>query len=313
MDLTLQHLRMLREVSRKKTIAAAADSLGYTRSAVSQQLVGLEKSTGVAVLERVGRGVQLTDAGRELVRHADDLLAGMEAAQAAIEQIAGAVRGRLEVSSFESVTASLLPAILTEVSERHPEVELRTRQADPERGIEAVSAGEVDMAFNVDYPHSPSDDGPEIVQFPIMEELFHLVVPANDPIEKTIAPLALFSDRNFVAPSTKSGYGRSVVDACRAAGFEPSIAHLHDYYPATLHLVESGHGVALVSEMGLAVLPDGVRVVELENPVCRTVQLAYRTSSADRPVIAAVCTITADLAAEMSGCSAGYGNDRGPR
>ncbi|HEY5886813.1 MAG TPA: LysR family transcriptional regulator, partial [Acidimicrobiales bacterium] len=93
--MSLQQLRMLREVANRNTIAAAADSLGYTSSAVSQQLSGLEKATGVAVLERVGRNVRLTDAGRELVRHADDLLAGMEAAQVAIERLSGEVRGVL--------------------------------------------------------------------------------------------------------------------------------------------------------------------------------------------------------------------------
>src|SRR3712207_9034747 len=88
--MSLQQLRMLREVANRHTIAAAADSLGYTSSAVSQQLSGLEKATGVAVLERVGRNVRLTDAGRGLVRHANELLSGLEAARVAMGRVTNA-------------------------------------------------------------------------------------------------------------------------------------------------------------------------------------------------------------------------------
>ncbi|MEE9417329.1 MAG: LysR family transcriptional regulator, partial [Acidimicrobiales bacterium] len=87
MDLSIKQLRMLREVSRQGTIASAADQLGYTPSAVSQQLSAAEKTSGIAMLERVGRNVLLTDAGHELVSHADVILERLAEAQAAIERV----------------------------------------------------------------------------------------------------------------------------------------------------------------------------------------------------------------------------------
>jgi DNA-binding transcriptional LysR family regulator len=159
MDFTLQQLRMLREVATRNTIAAAAESLGYTASAVSQQLAGLERSTGVAVLERIGRNVRLTDAGRELVRHANELLAGVEAAQVALERVQNEVRGDLEITVYESVAATLLPTLLGQLAERYPELRVRTRQCDPDLAIEALALGDVDLALTIGLPHKPSSRG----------------------------------------------------------------------------------------------------------------------------------------------------------
>ena len=97
MDLTIQQLRMLQEVATTGTIALAASNLGYTASAVSQQLAGLERAVGVPVLERVGRNVRLTDAGRELVVHARLVLGQVEEASAAIERLSTDVAGTVVV------------------------------------------------------------------------------------------------------------------------------------------------------------------------------------------------------------------------
>lgn len=303
MDLTLQHLRMLREVSRRKTIAAAAESLGYTRSAVSQQLVGLEKSTGVAVLERVGRGVQLTDAGRELVRHADELLAGMEAAQVSIERVAGEARGGLAMGVYESVAGTLLPGLLSRLGQRFPDLRLQTRELDPDLAIDNLVMGEIDLSFVIDYPHAPSERRHDIVRTTIMEDRFHLVVPPGEPLDAE-GPVALarFADRDFIAPAPSSGCGSCVVLACRDAGFEPMISHQLDDYPTTLQLVSAGQGVALVSDLGLVLgrRTADVQVLELAKPVSRSIQLAHRSASSERPAIAAVRQVLVEVAADLA-------------
>ncbi len=287
MDFTLRQLRTLREVSERGTIAAAAESLGYTASAVSQQLSTLEKTTGVAVLERIGRNVQLTDAGRELVRHAGDLLARMEAAQASVEQVNSAVRGVLNVTVFESVATTLLAPLLSRLSAAHPDLELRTRQADPDEALDAVATGEIDLAFAIDYAHAPAPRRTDVIRHTLMQDRFHVLVPEDDPLRGPVA-LAELATRPFISSPVNLSCGRCVVMACRDVGFEPDVVHQLDDYPTTLHLVAAGQGVALVPDLGLVIKPPGIRVLPLDPPLSRSVQIAYRTASAERPSIMAV-------------------------
>lgn len=288
MDLSIQQLRMLRAVAEHRTIAAAADVLGYTPSAVSQQLGALERSTGVAVLERVGRGVMLTDAGRELVRHAGALLAQMEAAQASLEAVASEPRGRIELSVYESVASTLLPDVLDRLADTHPQLELRTRQIDPDRALEALASGELDAAFTIDYPHAPAPSPPGIERDLIIEDAFYVVVPHDHPLSASRVDLATLADERFICAPLDLGCGRCVAVACRAAGFEPDVVHQLDDYPTTLRLVAAGQGIGLVPGLGLVHLVEGVRVALLEQPVTRRIQFAYRTASAARPAISAL-------------------------
>lgn len=304
MDLTLHQLRLLREVAHRTTIAAAAESLGYTPSAVSQQLAGLERTTGVAVLERVGRNVRLTDAGRELVRHADDLIAGMEAAQVALERVNGEAQGRLVMTVYESVAATLLPPLLTRLGAEHPGIELRTRQLDPDVALDSLALGEIDLAFSIDYPHAPGPPRPDIETVTVLDDRFHVVVPIDDPLPDGALRLEDVADRKFIASPPALSCGRCVVHACRAAGFEPDIVHQLDDYPTSLHLVAAGHGVALVPDLGLERTPPGVRVLPLEPQLLRRVQLAYRASSAERPAIVAVRELLLEIASGVAAVAA---------
>lgn len=287
-DMSIQQLRMLREVAVRGTIVAAASSLGYTPSAISQQLNGLERSTGVAVLERVGRNVRLTDAGRELVRHAGDLLTSLEAARAAMEQVAGEVRGTIELSVYESVAVTLLVPLLERLGARHSELRIRTRQLEVEPALEAVAGGTVDVAFTLDYAHAPMSQPVGLSTTSLLDDVFHLVVPCEDAVRPGKASLADFAGRRFISPSLATSCGSSVVVACRSAGFEPDIAHQIDDFPTMMRLVAAGAGVALVPDLALVAPPDGVRVVDIDKPFSRTIQIAYRTASAARPAVAAV-------------------------
>ena len=288
MDMSLQQLRMLREVANRGTIAAAAESLGYTASAVSQRLGGLEKSTGVAVLQRVGRNVRLTDAGRELVRHAEQLLRGMEAAQVAMERVGGEVRGVLDLTVYESVAATMLAPLLELLASRYPDLRLRTRQYDPDAALAALAAGDIDLAFTIDYRHAPAAPIDDIVRYSVAEDRFHLAVPSDDPLRKPVVALAELADRQFIASPPALSCGRWILAACREAGFEPDIVHQLDDFPTSLHLVAAGQGIALVPDLGLVHVPPGVRILDPDPSLSRTIQLAYRSASEDRPAVLAV-------------------------
>ncbi len=288
MDLTLHHLRLLREVAAQGTITAAAETLGYTSSAVSQQLASLERACGVPVLERVGRNVRLTDAGRELVRRANGLLADAEEALVAVERVGNAVQGVVEAAIYESVANSLLPALLGELRLRYPDLELRTRQIDPDAAIDELVHGTIDLAFAIDYPIAPVPAPPDIERWTIIHDRFHLIVAESDPLDSPTVELADLVDRRFICSPTEMSCGRWVLAACREAGFEPLIAHALDDYTASLKLVAAGEGVALVPDLGLIEPPPGIRVLELAEPLTRSIQLAVRRSSAQRPALTAI-------------------------
>ena len=299
-DLTLHQLRLFLAVVDHRTIAAAAESLGYTPSAVSQQLGGLEQACGVPTFERVGRGLRLTDAGRVLVDHARSMLESAEAALAAVARVGGAVEGVVHLAAFESVASTLVPPLLSTVRERYPDLELRIRQMDQDHSLPALVRGDLDLAFTVDYPHASvaPTDGVEL--WNITRDRFHLVVPHDDPIGDGPVALATMAERSFVASPPGMTCGECVLAACRAAGFEPRISHALDDYPTSLQLVAAGEGVALVPDLGLVRKPPGVRVVSLADPVTRDIQLAVRAASATRPAYQAVRDTLVAIVAELS-------------
>ena len=304
MDLTIQHLRMLREVSVTGTIGAAAKSLGYTASAVSQQLGGLERVAGVAVLEKVGRNVQLTDAGRELVLHADIVLAQIEEASAALERVATEASGVLRVGVMESISMSMLPRILALLAERFPKIQIRTRESDPADPYEQVRAGALDAAFTIDFPDAPGPTDPNIVHHVVCLDWFKAVVPLGHHLVEDTVDLGRLSGEAMVAGPVAAIHGRCVLQACRTAGFEPDVVHEIDDYPSTLRLVAAGAGVSLVPDLALLDPLAGVRVMDLTDPVCRSVELAYRASSSERPALQALVAVVNEVADE-------FGLDRG--
>src|SRR5690242_13215417 len=109
MPLDVKRLRVLRELAERGTVAATAEALSFTPSAVSQQLSALEREAGVTLLEREGRRLQLTDAGRTLVAHADTVLAQLERAEADLRAGTSEISGTLNVAAFSSYARSLLP------------------------------------------------------------------------------------------------------------------------------------------------------------------------------------------------------------
>src|SRR3954465_2061203 len=144
--LDVRRLRVLREVAARGSFSAAAESLSFTQSAVSQQVAALESECGAKLLERGPRGVRLTDARRALGEHADAILARIEDAEEELAAIAGLRGGRLRIATFQSAGATLVPLAVGEFHRRHPGVEITVRQEEIE-AVDMLVAGEVDMAL----------------------------------------------------------------------------------------------------------------------------------------------------------------------
>ena len=187
-NVELRHLAALEAVGRTRSFVGAARGLGYTQSAISQQIARLEAAVGQRLVERPGgpRPVELTDAGRLLLRHADSIVAQLDAAQADMAALAEGAAGPLRVGIFQSVGARVLPALLRRFREAWPRVEVRVREeTDAAELLKLLEHGDLDLTF-ADLPLTL--EGPFEWE-EILLDPYVLLVPAGDPLaERDSAP-----------------------------------------------------------------------------------------------------------------------------
>ena len=282
--LDVKRLRVLREVAARGSFSAAADSLDYTQSAVSQQIAALEREAGTRLVDRSARGVRPTEAGRALVRHADVILARLADAEAELEALAGLRGGRLRLVSFASAGATIMPRAIALFRERHPAVELSLEAAEPDEALAKVKAGEADVALTIDAPFcAVEDEG--IEQVHLLEDPMYVAMPAGHPLAaKPKIRLGELRDDAWIGGSRRGCPDTMILlRACNAAGFEPRIAFHSDDYLAIQGFVAAGVGVSLIPDLALLAVRDDVaiRAVSSRAPVRRinaaTLRDGYRT------------------------------------
>lgn len=281
MELSLRRLQMLRELHRRGTMTAAAAALHYSPSGVSQQLAQLEREVGVALVERVGRRVQLTDLGLVLLEHAEEILGAVERATAALEQAQEGVSARLAVGVWASVAAGLLPRSLKLLADNHPGIVVNTTELIPEESADAVREGRFDLSFVIDYSDHQMDWDPSLTRVVCAVERLHAAVPSGSLPQETVS-LTELADYPWILAGPRSHFGQAVRAACHRQGFEPRIAHTVEEQPTALALTAGGLGVTLVSDLALSLLPPGVDIVALDRPVMRTISIAHRTTETPR-------------------------------
>src|SRR3954452_19266131 len=243
--LSLGRLRVFREVAHRGSISAAAGALDYTQSAVSQQIAALEAETGLTLLERHPRGVSLTAAGQTLVSHADGILARLEAAEEALQAIAGLRGGRLRMASFASAGATLMPRAIAEFRAAYPGVELSLAEGEPEAIAPRLRGGELDLALLFEF-EGESVLGERTTRVELLEDPMFLALPREHRLAaRERLRLQDLQNEAWVQNSQSSNCARHVVRRCHAAGFEPNVAFESDDYQTVQGLVAAGVGVAL--------------------------------------------------------------------
>ena len=286
----LRRLRLLRDLEARGTITAVAEALSFTPSAVSQQLAQLEGETGVALLERVGRGVRLTDAGRMLAAHADGILASVDAAEAELAAQARTVHGRLRVAAFQSAALALLAPALDKLGHDHPSLEIEVIEADPEQTLPALLLGDLDLVFADDYDPAPINHR-SLDREDLLEDQLRLVLHRDDPLAAASkVRLADLADRAWASGQAGSAYSAAVERACKELGaFAPRICHRASDLLLLLSLVRAGRAVALLPDILGADEEDRVAVRSIaEGTLTRTIYTAVRRSSARRPTVIAL-------------------------
>ena len=156
-EFDVQALRVIKAIADEGSITAAAASLGYSQPALSQQMKRLEQRLGVPVIERVGRSVRLTEAGRVLARHAPAVTTALDAAAGELAELRGLRAGRVRLVAFPSASPTVVPRLLTDLAEHHPGITITYVEAEPPEAVEAVREDRADIALTFSYPGDRDD------------------------------------------------------------------------------------------------------------------------------------------------------------
>jgi len=300
--LDLRRLRLLYELHERGTIAAVADVLQFTPSAVSQQLAVLERDAGVALLERAGRGVRLTDAALVLVRHAEALLDRAAVAEAALAAAAGSVAGRGRIAAFQSVALHLAAPAMRALAREAPGLLCELVEAEPEASLPALALGDIDLVLADEWQHQPHARPPGVERLDLHRDPVRLVLPEGHPVarrHRLAVPLRELADEVWTTGQRGTGWEEMTDRTCRQlGGFDPTIRHRTNDSVVSLGLVAQGLAVTLLPDLVAPGAHPGVVVRTIANvPVHRTIFAATRTADAQRPSVRALLAAVGTAAA----------------
>jgi DNA-binding transcriptional LysR family regulator len=306
LGLELRHLIALKAIAETGTFGRAAASLGYTQSAISQQIAMLERIVGQRLIDRPGgpRPVSLTEAGELLLRHADAIAARLQAAQADLAALDAGDAGPLRIGTYQSVGARVLPRLLREFTAEWPKVDVTLREsADDAELVQLVERGELDLTFVV----LPLGPGPyETVE--LMRDPYVLVVPAGSELahDVRVPRLRDILEHPLIGFRT-CRTTRQVEDRLRQAGSEPRIVFRSDDNGTVQGLVAAGVGLAIVPRLTVDPSDESIEVIDLGDRVPdRLIGIAWhrdrrRTPAAEAFVeLARSLTADAELAVEAA-------------
>lgn len=302
--LDVKRLQVLREVAARGSFSAAAEALGYSQPAVSQQIIALERETGTTLVQRSARGVRLTDAGRALVEHSDAILARVAAAEQELEAIAGLRGGRVRLASFATAGATLVPLAIARFSARHPGVDLSLIEAEPEEALPGLKGGQLDVALTFEYsslPHSYYEPAHEDVELtPLLDDPMFVALPLDHPLaRRRTVRLADLAGESWIQGDVHGTCGKMHIAACEAAGFEPRVGFQSEDYNVVQGLVAAGVGISLIPELALTNLREDIVIRSLgaEGPV-RHVAAATLAGGYRSPAVSAMLETLQEAASE---------------
>jgi DNA-binding transcriptional LysR family regulator len=285
-------------VARHGSVTAAAHALNYAQPSVSHHLARLEAETGTKLVQRAGRGIRLTDAGRLLAERAVEVIGRLDAAENELAVFSGLRAGRLRLAAFPSALGTIVPAAAAILHERHPSVDLRLTEAEPPEAVRMLRAGYVDVALvfrheaadggragQRDVDPVPPTDRDDLREQVLLAEAVHLIMPdttvcgGEPPLAPAVtelwpADLARLSEHRWIAGCDRCR--EHLLQQCASAGFTPRIAFTTDDFVAAQALVTAGLGVTLLPGLALrAARNPGVRTARLRGTRRCVVALRY--------------------------------------
>jgi len=266
LGLDLRHLVALKSIADEGTFGRAAERLGYTQSAISQQIASLERIVGLRLIERPGgpRPVSLTEAGEILLRHADAIQARLLAAKADMAALEAGDAGRLRVGTFQSVGTKVIPTLLRRFGESHPGVEVVLRESQDEGELlEMIERGELDLTFWT----LPVGAGPyETLE--LLRDPYVLVVPTGSPLAEpgrtpTLKEIVLHPLIGFNRCSAMD----QLESQLTAAGRVPNFVFRSDNNGTVQGLVGAGVGISVAPRLTVDEDDPSVEMVDLHGRI----------------------------------------------
>ncbi len=295
------HLKTLREIASRGSIAAAAEALWLTPSAVSQQMSALERELGRPLLERTPRSVRLTQAGERLVAHAEQILADCEAAVADLEALADGVVGDVRVSAFPSAAQAILVPALATLRAEHPDITVLANDLEPHEAMPALKIGELDLVLSHEYNTMPAYSDPGLERIELLAEPMFAAVPRSHPAARRPVSLEELRDEHWIVGRDATFCRECVVRATNAAGFEPRIEFETNDFRVLASAVAAGLGVALLPAIADVRCLEGIALQPLAgNPIERRIFAAIRKGSRTAPLVSAVLDAVVNAAHEVA-------------
>jgi DNA-binding transcriptional LysR family regulator len=294
-DLELRHLVALDAVASEGTFGKAALKLGYTQSAVSQQIAALERLVGGPVFDRPGgpRPVELTPLGKVVLGHARDVINRVDATGDAVERFFAGAVGRLDIGTFQSVSNVLLPAMVRQLRTEHPGVDIRLLEAeDHDAGAQAVIAGELDLAFTI------GRRGGTLESMVLLDDPFVLVAPRGELPEGPYPTPQL--DHVPLVGYPPSACQADVEDGLRALGVTPTFVFRTYDNGAQMAMVRTGMGWAVMPLLAVDTRDDGVDVRFMTPELApRQICLVWRKDRTLSPVAARMVELAREVARHL--------------
>ena len=283
--LDVRRMILLREVKARGTLAAVAEALSLSPSAVSQQLGQLEKSVGVELLRKTGRGVQLTPQAEILVAHASDILESLERAEADLASSLTSVTGSIRIAVFQSAALALLPDALRILRREHPELRVEMVQREPETALYETWARDFDLVIAEQYPGHAAVRHAQLDRVHLTSDAIRLAVPPEGlpPVQS----LADTAGLPWVMEPRGAASRHWAEQICRRAGFEPDVRFETADLQAQIRLIESGNAVALMPDLVWTGRDPSVHLMDLDGKPHRSIFTSVRRAGANRPAVLA--------------------------
>ncbi len=278
--LDVHRLRVFRSVVASGSIHAAAANLGYTASAVSQHVAALQRETGLALVTRIGRGIQPTSAGLALAAEIDGLLSRLGGMESFVADLRAGRAGALSIAYFASVGSAWMPSVARALLAEFPGVRLELSLRDD------LAPAEERVDVQVVVEQERFQPMPGLRAHHLLDDPYVAVLPAGHPLaECDRVELTRLAAERWVDNDVAKGWcRRNLVEACRAAGFSPPFhVEAHDY-PTAIAFVDAGIGITVLPRIGARQLPPGVVTVPVTGPTPqRAIYALVNTSIEDTP------------------------------
>lgn len=230
--------------------SAAARALGYTQPAITQQMKALERAVGTPLFTRIGRTMQLTEAGRSLARHADSILGSLSAAEAQLKAYARLSTGRVRVCGFPSANVALVPEALSGLAASHPGIQVELLEGEPPESLRRLKRGECDITLAFTYPGLREEVPEEVDEVRLLEDQLTVLLPTGHPLARRRAVyLADLAEERWIAGCPRCR--ANLLHECAELGFVPDIRFATDDNLVVQSLVAQGLGVAMMPALVL--------------------------------------------------------------